>query len=124
MKLSHVLGVCALVAAILGLVYLNSWWQSAKAQQPSSTAGSMEPTSKPDAMKPVEDVMNPSGNKPVEEHMNPGGVKDLEAVTHHTAVKTPDQLANPKAVKSLEEVTKDATKDVNELTVPSGGSNE
>jgi hypothetical protein len=110
--------VCALIAAILALVYANSWWQSAKAQQATSNAGRMEPTSKPDGMKPLEDVMNPSGNKPVEEHMNPAGVKDLESVTRNAAVKTPDQLANPKAVKGVEEVTKDATQDVNELTVP------
>jgi hypothetical protein len=118
MKLTHVLGVCALVAAILALVYLNSWWQSANAQQQPKppTAGTVEPSSSPSAVKPLEEVMNPTGVKPLEEHMNPAGVKDVEKAMDPSVVKTPDQLAKP--TKSLDSVTKDASVDVDEVTLP------
>ena len=120
MKLTHVLGVCALVAAILALVYLNSWWQSASAQQQAKppTAGTVAPSSSPTAVKSLGEVMNPTGVKDVEEHMNPAGVKDVEQVMQPSVVKTPDQLAKP--TKSLESVTKNATVDVDEVTLPPG----
>jgi hypothetical protein len=43
-------------------------------------------------------------------------VKDLSTVMDPSVAKTPDQLAKP--TKSLDEVTKDATVDVDAVTEP------
>jgi hypothetical protein len=66
--------------------------------------------------KTLEQVTNPGGNVDVNQVTNPGGVKDLSTVMDPSVAKTPDQLAKP--TKSLDEVTKDATVDVDAVTEP------